>query len=156
MSKTETTSDIAQAVNYRRANGCWNCIHAETVDVLHDKKSTILLVCPVVRAFGRDYVICDHICDNWMKVVEREEQDEQKEQTSGDIALEMAKERGKKAADTKQPKVCVWRYDWDIDGYNTDCDGAWNLDEGTPSENGMNYCPFCGLRLKEVIPESEE
>lgn len=74
MSKTETTNDIAQAVNYRRADGCWSCIHAETVDVLHDKKSTTLLVCPVVRAFGRDYVIDDHICNKWMQDVESKEQ----------------------------------------------------------------------------------
>lgn len=41
-------------------------------------------------------------------------------------------------------KTCVWSCgdpDWNL--WNT-CKNEWQLTEGTPQENGMNYCPICG------------
>jgi NADH pyrophosphatase NudC (nudix superfamily) len=48
---------------------------------------------------------------------------------------------------TKQ--VCVWIYD-DLDDYwETLCGEAFTLNVGSPSENKMKFCPYCGRRLKE-------
>ena len=30
------------------------------------------------------------------------------------------------------------------------CGGKFEVIEGTPNENSMNYCPYCGKSLKEV------
>lgn len=27
------------------------------------------------------------------------------------------------------------------------CDYEWFLEDGTPAENGMNYCPHCGAKM---------
>ena len=29
------------------------------------------------------------------------------------------------------------------------CGCEWYLEDGSPAENGMNYCPSCGARLVE-------
>ena len=31
----------------------------------------------------------------------------------------------------------------------SECGAEWNLDAGTPDENGMIYCPHCGARMDE-------
>ena len=31
----------------------------------------------------------------------------------------------------------------------TNCHDVWYLDEGTPIENGMYYCPNCGANMEE-------
>lgn len=31
----------------------------------------------------------------------------------------------------------------------TNCHDVWYLDEGTPIENGMYYCPNCGAKMEE-------
>ena len=31
----------------------------------------------------------------------------------------------------------------------TNCHDIWYLDEGTPIENGMYYCPNCGAKMEE-------
>lgn len=46
---------------------------------------------------------------------------------------------------------CEWSLgepEWN--GWNT-CSGMFLLNEGTPSENEMRFCPFCG---KEIIERS--
>jgi hypothetical protein len=43
---------------------------------------------------------------------------------------------------------CEWKLD--NDGfYQTSCNGAFTLDSGTPSENKMVFCPFCGNEIQE-------
>ena len=47
---------------------------------------------------------------------------------------------------------CAWTrsQEWeDSDCWKTDCGNAWRLDDGTPSENHMSFCPFCGRKLEE-------
>lgn len=44
-------------------------------------------------------------------------------------------------------KGCVWKQDEIHGHWDTSCDNAFMLDTGTPKENGMNYCPYCGKVL---------
>lgn len=49
--------------------------------------------------------------------------------------------------DMPSPPSCKWGA---CDGYwETQCDHEWHLPEGTPKENGMNYCPMCGKPLEQ-------
>lgn len=44
--------------------------------------------------------------------------------------------------------TCLWsRADDDTSLWETTCKQTWALYEGTPKENNMNYCPFCGKKL---------
>lgn len=36
------------------------------------------------------------------------------------------------------------------------CKCDWCLEEGTPKDNNMNYCPECGARIKEIIEIRED
>lgn len=56
-------------------------------------------------------------------------------------------------------KKCSWTQDkqsvdnWDgDDSYDTDCGGKFELMNGTPSDNRMKFCPYCGREL--VVKES--
>lgn len=42
---------------------------------------------------------------------------------------------------------CRWEYDEKEDRYETGCHGAYSIAEGTPEQNGMSYCPYCGRPL---------
>ena len=48
-------------------------------------------------------------------------------------------------------ELCTWKYEenWDYSTWESDCGEAWVFEEGGPSENRMNYCPFCGKGLVE-------
>lgn len=45
--------------------------------------------------------------------------------------------------------VCLWGYEDSLDYsvWGTGCGSTWVLDEGTPHENSMRYCPYCGKRI---------
>ena len=47
---------------------------------------------------------------------------------------------------------CRWSppSNFEIDYWETECDNAFNLIDGTPSENGMKFCPYCGKKLIEI------
>lgn len=46
---------------------------------------------------------------------------------------------------------CEWKQDEDQHGlWETDCGNLFDITEGTPHENGMNYCPYCGKHLVET------
>jgi hypothetical protein len=53
---------------------------------------------------------------------------------------------------------CVWsRYDEDGDTWQGSCGIAWTMiDDGTPRENEMVYCPKCGKRIVEPDPEEAD
>lgn len=46
------------------------------------------------------------------------------------------------------------------DDYNTwecsNCKCDWCIEDGTPKDNNMNYCPECGARIKKIIEHIEE
>lgn len=58
---------------------------------------------------------------------------------------------------TKKPTAptCDWRLMGDADYYETSCGGAFIVNEGTPAENGMKFCAYCGNRLKSLPPEGQ-
>ena len=44
-------------------------------------------------------------------------------------------------------KTCKWTEDSCGQYWETECGQVFTLNAGTPSENGMNYCIFCGKKL---------
>jgi len=42
---------------------------------------------------------------------------------------------------------CTWKYDPDQDCWETSCDNAYSIIDGTPKENGMKFCTYCGKPL---------
>ena len=45
---------------------------------------------------------------------------------------------------------CEWKDDGDGNWW-TSCGEVWNFLYGGPTGNGMNYCPFCGKLLVDVL-----
>ena len=45
-------------------------------------------------------------------------------------------------------KECVWKYDWD-DQWETNCSHRFEFVDGTPTENKMKFCCYCGGKLVE-------
>lgn len=62
-------------------------------------------------------------------------------------------------APTVEPKKGEWVQDesnGDYDVYTcTACEGEWISLDGTPVENGMNFCPFCGADMGTGRRENE-
>ena len=55
------------------------------------------------------------------------------------------------------PTVCEWSLDdddWSL--WEGTCGAAWTLEEGSPDDNNMRFCPECGRPLVTVIPDEEE
>lgn len=50
---------------------------------------------------------------------------------------------------------CKWtQYDKESTGmYETGCEHLFEINNGTPSENNMRYCCYCGKRIVEVRDE---
>ncbi|NIQ76678.1 MAG: hypothetical protein GTN93_00960, partial [Anaerolineae bacterium] len=44
---------------------------------------------------------------------------------------------------------CRWSQNYD-GYYDTACGQAFVMESGTPTDNGMHYCCYCGQRLVEV------
>jgi len=53
------------------------------------------------------------------------------------------------ARDEAKGERCRWADD-DDGIWRTECGGAWTLMAGTPTDNGMGWCPYCGRPLVEV------
>jgi len=58
--------------------------------------------------------------------------------------------------DTKET-VCEWEQAYD-DCYNfsTDCGNYFSLNVGFPSDNGMEYCCYCGKKLTDTLWKLEK
>jgi hypothetical protein len=57
----------------------------------------------------------------------------------------------------KEPQTCAWsQEDPDGDCWNTDCGETFCVTDGTPRENKMSFCCFCGKTLNEVPFADEE
>uniref|UniRef100_A0A6M3J629 Uncharacterized protein n=1 Tax=viral metagenome TaxID=1070528 RepID=A0A6M3J629_9ZZZZ len=48
---------------------------------------------------------------------------------------------------------CVWKYDEYDDTWNTSCNNTYQIIWGSPTENRMKFCPYCGGMLELVIDE---
>jgi hypothetical protein len=59
----------------------------------------------------------------------------------------LADERKKILAEVKD--ICKWKDDGE-GNYETDCGGLFTITRGTPKENKMKYCCYCGKILKEM------
>ena len=46
------------------------------------------------------------------------------------------------------PRPCTWIENED-GVYETNCGNMFVFNDGTPSENGFAFCPYCGLELSE-------
>lgn len=67
------------------------------------------------------------------------------------IELAIAEERKPRA---KTCEDCEWAQD--IDGvWQTECGNMFCIDEGTPQENQLNYCPYCGKHLMQINRNDE-
>lgn len=54
-----------------------------------------------------------------------------------------------------EPKGCRWQEDGGT-SWETGCGHSFTLNDGTPKENDMKYCCYCGGALVEVVPEPSE
>jgi len=45
--------------------------------------------------------------------------------------------------------VCLWKKGWDC--WETTCGNAFEINDGTPSENDMKHCCYCGGKVEEDI-----
>jgi len=48
--------------------------------------------------------------------------------------------------------TCIWTED-ENGIYQTECWNAFELNDGTPADNGMVYCCYCGNLIKENLYE---
>ena len=51
---------------------------------------------------------------------------------------------------------CIWKYCRHADYLETGCGNAFQLTCGTPSENGMRFCPYCGEHLEEEATDAPD
>ena len=56
-------------------------------------------------------------------------------------------ERKIKELERKNKEVCIWR-ESDEGFYETNCGNGYTIITGTPKENGMKYCTYCGKKLQ--------
>ena len=58
-------------------------------------------------------------------------------------------------ASTQECGTCIWEYDDACDYWETGCGEAFQLVDGTPADNGIRFCPYCGHRLTCAAPGIE-
>jgi len=51
--------------------------------------------------------------------------------------------------ESNPPPVCTWEQDLYHDAWKTECGGLFQVMNGTPRENGMLFCPYCGRAIDE-------
>lgn len=52
------------------------------------------------------------------------------------------------------PNTCVWTEDGD-GAWDTGCGNLFVLNEGSPSDNEMKFCCYCGGKLEQVVYDDE-
>ena len=65
--------------------------------------------------------------------------------------LQRARERFE--SDQQRNKFCGWK-ESEFSEYNiweTDCKNVFNIIDGTPKENNMQFCCYCGKKLKQMV-----
>ena len=50
-------------------------------------------------------------------------------------------------------EVCDWTLSESEMVYDTECGNMFQLNDGTPADNEMAFCPYCGRRLRAVAPQ---
>ena len=51
---------------------------------------------------------------------------------------------------------CTWEHDKYAECWDTDCGENFVIESGTPTENRMEFCCFCGCPLQETEPKEQE
>jgi hypothetical protein len=62
-------------------------------------------------------------------------------------------------AEQAEPESCAWHQDGDSESdlYATSCGHYFSLNDGTPEDNKMHWCCYCGKRIvQEMITEEDE
>ena len=62
-------------------------------------------------------------------------------------------------AQQAEPESCAWHQDGDSESdlYATSCRHYFSLNEGTPEDNKMHWCCYCGKRIvQELITEEDD
>lgn len=71
-----------------------------------------------------------------------------------DIYRVVARECALQSQD-REGAFCVWHNDPETDNsWNTGCRQLFELYDGTPSENRMSFCCYCGKPIQEVIDQA--
>ena len=58
-----------------------------------------------------------------------------------------------------EPDTCTWQQDGDSDSgvYGTSCGSYFSINDGTPEDNKMAWCCYCGKKLAQsLITEDED
>ena len=57
-----------------------------------------------------------------------------------------------------EPETCTWQQDGDSDSgvYGTSCRRYFNLEDGTPEDNKMKWCCYCGKNLAQALITEDE
>jgi hypothetical protein len=52
---------------------------------------------------------------------------------------------------------CKWVLvsETDYEYWDTDCGESFQFNDGTPSNNHFNFCPYCGKPIEQVEPKEE-
>lgn len=54
-------------------------------------------------------------------------------------------------AQADEESACGWARDgWDSDTWATACGHYFTVNDGTPSDNEMHYCPFCAAKIDDT------
>ena len=62
-------------------------------------------------------------------------------------------------AQQDEPETCTWWQDGDSDSdtYSTSCGHYFSITDGTPEDNKMSHCCYCGKKLaQELITEDDD
>lgn len=54
------------------------------------------------------------------------------------------------------PGQCLWSQDLDDDMWETSCKQAWVFPDGTPKDNGVKFCPFCGAAAEFCAQDDDD
>ncbi|KKN21679.1 hypothetical protein LCGC14_0923070 [marine sediment metagenome] len=47
--------------------------------------------------------------------------------------------------------ICAWSNEnEDYNTWQTDCGNLWQIIDGTPKDNKMRFCPYCGRPIMEL------
>lgn len=61
-----------------------------------------------------------------------------------------ATDEAERAADAATMKACAWAQEPDGGPWQTSCGNEFELIDGTPRDNGMAYCCYCGGSLEQI------
>ena len=75
----------------------------------------------------------------------------------GSNRWDIAAEAVRRAA-LAEPETCTWQQDGDSDSgvYGTSCRRYFNLEDGTPEDNKMKWCCYCGKKLAQALITEDE